>query len=72
MFGRATITLGIDPHLWFSIDSQCMYHHHHHHHFFNDKLTIATHYKIKDKYNTNNVGLTIESSNTYKNKCKCF
>jgi len=26
--------------------------------FFNDKLTIATHYKIKDKYNINNVNLT--------------
>ena len=33
--------------------------------FFNDKLTIVTHYKIKDKYNINNVGLTTESSNTY-------
>jgi len=38
--------------------------------FFNDKLTIATHYKIKDKYNISNVGLTIESSNTYKNQYK--
>jgi len=38
--------------------------------FFNDKLTIATHYKIKDKYNINNVGLTTESSNTYKNQYK--
>jgi len=44
--------------------------------FFNDKLTVATHYKIKDKYKINNVGLAIESSNTYKkiniNLCKCF
>ena len=38
--------------------------------FFNDKLTIATHYKIKDKYKINNVGLAIESSNTYKNQYK--
>ena len=36
--------------------------------FFNDKLTIATHYKIKDKYKVNNVGLAVESSNTYKNQ----
>ena len=38
--------------------------------FFNDKLTIATHYKIKDKYKINNVGLAIESSNTYENQYK--
>ena len=38
--------------------------------FFNDKLTIATHYKIKDKYKINNVGLAIESFNAYKNQHK--
>jgi len=27
--------------------------------FFNDKLTIATHYKIKYKYKINNVGLAL-------------
>ena len=44
--------------------------------FFNDKLTIATYYKIKDKYKISNVGLATESSNTYKNQYKslykCF
>jgi len=38
--------------------------------FFSDKLAIATHYKIKDKYKMNNVGLAVESSNTYKNQYK--